>query len=66
MSKKFTGMRINTKSSDQTAEAILSILSSQKFAKWYMNGHFDHYMSEDQKIKPQIIKDIKEMFHINQ
>ena len=60
-------MRINTESPAEASEVIYQVLTSRRFEKWYDNGAFtDHITGElDCKSKEEILKDIVDMFSIN-
>jgi hypothetical protein len=48
----------------EIAESILSRLESKRFAEWYNNGAFDHYISGDLPTvsKEEILAAVKDMF----
>lgn len=43
-------------------DVILQVLSSQKFADWYLTGRFDEFISDGTVSKEEILQDIEKMF----
>jgi len=50
-----------------TEQEILDLLSSERFARWYLGGNFDLYIRGEtpEVSKGEILKEIKKIFKIN-